>query len=80
LVRSFPVLPLFDPPTPMVRRSCTPYGTCPEPVNITCSNMCANPVRPGSSFFEPTWYQRSTATTGVDGSRARMTTRPLGSV
>ena len=24
-----------------------PYGTCPEPVNITCSNMCAKPVRPG---------------------------------
>ena len=23
-------------------------------VNITCSNRCANPVRPGISFFDPT--------------------------
>src|SRR5437763_837668 len=33
-------------------------------MNIKCSKRCANPVRPGSSSLEPTWYQRSTATPG----------------
>src|SRR5688500_19923027 len=47
---------------------------------MTCSKRCANPVRPGTSFFEPTWYQTSTVTVGVDRSGARMTFRPLGSV
>ena len=41
-----PWSPLFCPPTPSVSLSCRPYGTCPEPVNITCSNRCAKPVRP----------------------------------
>ena len=57
-----------------------PYGTWPEPVNITCSNRCAKPVRPACSFFEPTWYITSTATVGVEWSSARTTVRPFGSV
>ena len=39
---------MFEPPTPSVSLSCRPYGTWPDPVNITCSNRCAKPVRPGS--------------------------------
>jgi hypothetical protein len=74
------VVPLFDPPTPSVYLSCTPYGTLPEPVNMTCSNRCAKPVRPTTSFLEPTLYQTFTATVGVVLSGDRMTVRPLGSV
>ena len=36
------------------------------PLNIMCSNRCANPVRPGFSSFEPTWYHSSTCTIGVE--------------
>src|SRR4029078_11871781 len=42
-----------------------------------CSNRCANPVRPGRSFFEPTWYQRLIATSGAEWSSLRTTRRPL---
>ena len=45
-----------------------------------CSNRWAKPVRPGRSFFEPTWYQTFTATIGVEWSSCRITCRPLGSV
>src|SRR5256885_1677069 len=41
--------------------------------------MCAKPVRPGTSFFDPTWYQMSTATVGVEWLGARMTSSPFGS-
>ena len=30
------------------------FGPLPEPVNMTCSNMWANPVLPGCSFLDPT--------------------------
>ena len=43
----------------------SPGFTCPDPMNIRCSNRCANPVRPGFSRAEPTWYQMFTATTGT---------------
>ena len=33
---------------------CASGSTFFEPLNIRCSNRCANPVRPGFSFFEPT--------------------------
>src|SRR5438105_3793019 len=49
-------------------------------MNITCSNRCANPVRPGRSSPDPTWYHVLTATTGVEWSSWRITSRPLGSV
>ena len=55
-------------------------GTCFEPWNIMCSNRCAKPVRPGSSFAGPTWYQMFTATSGSRWSSDRITSRPLGSV
>src|SRR4051812_46362367 len=42
--------------------------------------MCAKPVRPGTSFLDPTWYHTATATVGVDRSGARMTLSPLGRV
>ena len=42
--------------------------TCSRPWKSMCSNRCAKPVRPGRSFFEPTWYQRLTATSGRRGS------------
>jgi hypothetical protein len=52
----------------------------PEPVNITCSNRCAKPVRPTVSFFDPTLYQTFTATVGVVVSRDRITVSPFGRV
>jgi hypothetical protein len=39
---------------------CDSGSTFCEPLNIMCSNRCANPVRPGRSFFEPTWYHTAT--------------------
>ena len=45
-----------------------------------CSNRCAKPVRPGFSFFEPTWNHWFTCTIGSLRSTCRMTCRPLGSV
>src|SRR5918999_1310013 len=44
-----------------------------------CSNRCANPVRPGRSFAEPTWYQRFTATMGAVWSSESVTNSPFGS-
>src|SRR3546814_20911823 len=49
-----------------------------EPLNIRCSNKWANPVLPGGSFFEPTWYQMFTATSGAAWSSCTTTVRPLG--
>src|SRR4051812_44587837 len=46
-------------------------------MNIRCSNRCANPVRPGDSSLEPTWYHRSTATSGLERSTCRITVRPF---
>ena len=43
-----------------------------------CSKRCANPVRPGFSFFEPTWYQISACTIGVEWSSRKTTCRPFG--
>src|SRR5450631_111984 len=48
-------------------------------MNIRGSKRCAKPVRPGTSSFEPTWYQRSTATSGLDRSVWRITRSPLAS-
>src|SRR6266446_10195605 len=52
---------------------------CSLPPNIRCSNRCANPVFPGFSFFEPTWYQMLTATMGALWSSCTITVRPLSS-
>src|SRR5688572_27760483 len=49
-------------------------------MNIRCSNRCANPVRPGDSSLDPTWYHRSTATSGLERSTCKMTGSPLPSV
>jgi hypothetical protein len=38
---------------------------CSEPLKTRCSKRWAKPVRPGRSFFEPTWYQTFTATMGA---------------
>ena len=48
------------------------------PLNIRCSKRCAKPVRPGCSFFEPTWYQSCTWTIGVEWSSCRTTQSPFG--
>ena len=45
-----------------------------------CSNRCAKPVRPARSFFEPTWYQSSACTIGVEWSSRNTTCRPFASV
>src|SRR5690349_7222620 len=52
---------------------------CLLPWNIRCSKRCAKPLRPLRSFTAPTWYQRSTATTGARWSSDSITVRPLGS-
>ena len=52
---------------------------CSLPLNIRCSKRWANPVLPGRSFFEPTWYQTLTATMGALWSSWTMRTRPFGS-
>ena len=59
---------------------CLSSPTCFVPWNITCSNRCANPVRPATSSFEPTLYQTSTTTSGMRWSSCRITSSPLGSV
>src|SRR5690606_21140081 len=46
---------------------------------MMCSKRCANPVRPGRSCDEPTWYQMFVAIVGVVVSRCRITVRPFGS-
>ena len=47
---------------------------------MMCSNKCADPVRPGRSSPDPTWYQMFTDTTGTEWSSWRITCKPLGSV
>ncbi len=47
---------------------------------MMCSKRCANPVRPGRSYPEPTWYQTLTEATGVEWSSATTTRSPLGRV
>src|SRR5471032_529284 len=47
------------------------------PLNIRCSNRWAKPVVPVFLFFEPTWYQVLTATTGVLWSSWTSTVRPF---
>ena len=51
-----------------------------DPSNMTCSNRWAKPVRPASSFLDPTWYQRLTPTVGSAWSSWSTTCRPLDSV
>jgi hypothetical protein len=84
LVRSLLVVPL----TPPSRRLAPAFstkpkyssGACSEPWNIRCSNRWAKPVRPGFSFFEPTWNHWLTLTIGSLRSTCRMTVSPFGSV
>jgi len=45
-----------------------------------CSKKCANPVRPGRSFLDPTWYHTWRCTIGVEWSSRKTTVKPLGSV
>ena len=56
---------------------CSGPCECSLPPNIKCSNRCANPVLPGFSFFEPTWYHTLMATIGALWSSCTMTVRPL---
>src|SRR5688572_25165082 len=44
-----------------------------------CSKRWAKPVRPGSSFAGPTWYQTFTPTMGSRLFSQRITSRPFGS-
>ena len=49
-------------------------------VRRMCSKKWAKPVRPGRSFFEPTWYHIWRCTIGVEWSSRKTTVMPLGSV
>jgi hypothetical protein len=71
---------LLCPPTLEMRDGWPSGSTFFEPLNIMCSNKWAKPVRPFFSFFEPTWYQISQCTIGVEWSSSRTTLRPFGSV
>ena len=64
--RVFVGVALLWPPTLEMYDGCPSGSTFFEPLNIMCSNRCAKPVRPGFSFFEPTWYQISRCTIGVE--------------
>src|SRR5690349_8700717 len=57
---------------------CSALPTFREPWNITCSNRWAKPVLPSTSCFEPTSYQRFTATTGASRSTEMIRRNPLG--
>src|SRR6266496_1180148 len=39
------------PPLLKISRKCSPLPTLADPLNIMCSNKCANPVRPGRTGF-----------------------------
>jgi len=56
VVASLDVKPLFDPPAASRIISNSPEGTFSEPVNKRCSKRWANPVLPGLSLPDPTWY------------------------
>ncbi len=53
-VRSLLVVPFMLPPLLNTSMKCSPGPTFSEPLNIMCSNRCANPVRPLRSSREPT--------------------------
>src|SRR5262249_15633315 len=74
------VYALLCPPTAAIIDVCASGWTFFDPLNIRCSNRCAKPVRPGFSFFDPTWYVRLTCTIGVEWSSDSTTVRPFGSV
>ena len=68
------------PPAASSIWSKSPYFACFEPMNIKCSNRCANPVRPGFSCADPASYQTLTVSSGTVWSSWRMTRSPFGSV
>ena len=45
------MVPFTSPPLTCTMIRCSPLPTFSEPWNIMCSNRCANPVCPGSSFL-----------------------------
>ena len=53
-VSSSVVYALLWPPTDEIIDVCASGSTFFEPLNIMCSKRCANPVRPGFSFLDPT--------------------------
>ena len=55
VVASSVVYAFPSPPTREIMVRCESGSTFFEPLNIMCSNRWANPVRPGRSFFDPTW-------------------------
>jgi hypothetical protein len=71
---------LLWPPTLEIQDGCPSGSTFFDPLNIMCSNRCAKPVRPGFSFFDPTWYHSSACTIGTEWSSSRTTFSPLSSV
>ena len=77
---SFEVNPFApDPPIRAVILSRPPGPRFSESRKNRCSNIWANPVRPGVSRAEPTWAARATATTGSDRSMLKITVSPLSS-
>ena len=79
-VESSLVYALLCPPMLASIDACSSGSTFFDPLNIMCSNRCAKPVRPAFSSFDPTWYQSSTCTIGVESSGDSTIVRPFGSV
>src|SRR4029078_10032240 len=48
-------------------------GRLRDPVNEKSPTGSAKPAPPGDSSFDPTWYHTSTATSGLERSRCRIT-------
>ena len=68
------------PPARCTSWKCSAFFTFAEPWNIMCSNRWANPERPARSLRDPTSYQTSTDTIGVEWSSDQTTVSPLGRV
>lgn len=62
-----------------MRLRLAPRGTFSLSLNAMCSKKCANPVRPGSSRFDPTCTTVAMATIGSERSWWSTTSRPLAS-
>ena len=78
VVISRAVNPLFSPPAPSMILSNLPGSAFSEPPKRRCSKRWANPVLPGISLLEPTWYIIAYDIIGSEWSVWRITCNPFG--
>src|SRR5690606_7783770 len=70
---------LSSPPSASISLKCSPLAALPLPSNMRCSKRWANPVRPGTSWRDPTPYHRLIAATCPVAAGAVTNRRPLSS-